>query len=138
MSTDAAWRTPLAFALWLLVFACAESSTAPRFHRAFRLRSRPAGVRGPVLRPPCIRQRPFFIAVPSQAVPRLVFAPQRGALEISPGGLKLPGMARTFEALARQARLEEDRVSAAGSQGSDRSLRTFPLFSDVRRVRDSR
>ena len=27
MSTDAAWRTPLAFALWLLVFACAESST---------------------------------------------------------------------------------------------------------------
>jgi hypothetical protein len=29
MSTDAAWRTPLAFALWLLVFACAESSTAP-------------------------------------------------------------------------------------------------------------
>ena len=29
MSTDAAWRTPLAFALWLLVFACAQSSTAP-------------------------------------------------------------------------------------------------------------
>ena len=28
----------------------------------FRLRSRPSGVLGPVLGPPCIRQRPFFIA----------------------------------------------------------------------------
>jgi hypothetical protein len=31
----------------------------PCFQRARRLRSRPSGVRGPVLRPPCMRQRRF-------------------------------------------------------------------------------
>jgi len=34
--------------------------------------------RGPVDLPPCIRQRPFFIAAARHGVPFLVFAPQRG------------------------------------------------------------
>lgn len=37
----------------------------------------PASVRGPVLLPPCIRQRPFFMLGLTHAVPRRVFAPQR-------------------------------------------------------------
>ena len=56
-----------------------------RFAR--RERSFPSGVRGPVLFPPCRRQRPFFIAGAWQGVPRRVLAPQRGAFEGSPTGL---------------------------------------------------
>jgi hypothetical protein len=59
----------------------------PCFHRARRLRARPVAVRGPVLVPPCIRQRPFAMAGPRQAVCLRVLAPQRGAFEGSPGGL---------------------------------------------------
>jgi hypothetical protein len=47
--------------------------------RAAATRARPSGVRGPVLVPPCMRQRPFFIAGPLQGHPRRVLAPQRGA-----------------------------------------------------------
>jgi hypothetical protein len=59
----------------------------PCFHRALRLRSKPSGVRGPVLGPPCIRQRPFGIAGLLHGVPALVRAPQRGALSGLPGRL---------------------------------------------------
>ncbi len=44
----------------------------------------PSGVRGPVLRPPCIRHRPFAIAGARHAHPLRVRAPQRGA-RLSPG-----------------------------------------------------
>ena len=37
----------------------ASAEYDPCFHRARLLRSRPSGVRGPVLRPPCIRQHRF-------------------------------------------------------------------------------
>jgi hypothetical protein len=58
--------------------ACAEYP--PCFQLAFRLRSSPSGVRGPVLFPPCIRQRPLGIAGALQGLPvRLECAPHRGA-----------------------------------------------------------
>jgi hypothetical protein len=41
--------------------------------------ARPSGVRGPVLAPPCMRQRPLLIAGAWQGQPVRVFAPQRGA-----------------------------------------------------------
>jgi hypothetical protein len=48
---------------------------APYFQLALRLRPSPSGVRGPVLRPSCSRQRPFFMAGHWQRVARRVFAP---------------------------------------------------------------
>ena len=52
----------------------------PCFQFAFLLFSRPSGVLGPVLFPPCNRHLPLGMAGPRQAVLRLVFAPQRGDL----------------------------------------------------------
>jgi hypothetical protein len=51
---------------------------------AARIRSSPSGVRGPVDRPPCIRQRPFFIPATRQGVPLRVRAPQHGAVLAPP------------------------------------------------------
>ena len=59
----------------------------PCFHRALRLRSKPFGVRGPVLGPPWNLHRPLGIAGPLHGVPALVRAPQRGALSGLPGRL---------------------------------------------------
>ena len=50
----------------------------PCFQFAFLDRSRPSGVRGPVLLPPCILHLPFFIAGALQGVPFLVLAPHLG------------------------------------------------------------
>jgi len=50
----------------------------PCFQFAFLDRSRPSGVRGPVLLPPCILHLPFFIAGDLQGVPFLVLAPHLG------------------------------------------------------------
>src|SRR5580700_7483149 len=48
--------------------------------RASRTRMRPSGVRGPGLRPPCMRQRSLpWIAGERQWQPARVRAPQRGA-----------------------------------------------------------
>jgi hypothetical protein len=77
---------------------CFRSATAaadrwPTFHRAWRQRSRPSAVRGPVDAPPCIRQRVYFpvlalrIAGALHAVPLRVLAPHRGAFDGSPLGL---------------------------------------------------
>ena len=44
-------------------------------------------MRGPVLGPPCIRQRPFGMAGSSHGVPFRVLAPHFAAFERSPGGL---------------------------------------------------
>ena len=49
----------------------------PCIVRAWRIRSIPAAV-GPVLLPPCIRQRPFGIAACRHRFPLRVCAPQRG------------------------------------------------------------
>jgi hypothetical protein len=57
------------------------------------MRSIPAAVFGPVLSPPWILHRPFFIAGHWQRVARLVFAPHRSAFKKSPEGfpfLKVP------------------------------------------------
>lgn len=63
-----------------LALARAAASRPPCFRGAARHRSNPSGVRGPVLLPPCIRQRPFTIAAPRQVWPvRLQVAPHRGA-----------------------------------------------------------
>jgi hypothetical protein len=52
----------------------------PCFQFVFRLRSRPSGVRGPVLMPPRTLHRPFGMAAARQGLPvRLDRAPQRGA-----------------------------------------------------------
>lgn len=59
----------------------------PCLHRARWLRPKPSGVRGPVLFPPCRRQRRRLrIAGQRQPVPRRVLAPHRGAVEGSPRG----------------------------------------------------
>src|SRR5262245_3609033 len=51
----------------------------PCVHFARLLRSRPSGVRGPVLLPPCSLQRPFGMAAPRQGLPvRFERAPHRG------------------------------------------------------------
>jgi len=50
----------------------------PCFQRARGDRAKPSAVRGPVLSPPCIRQRPFLIAGWRQQPPARVRAPQRG------------------------------------------------------------
>jgi|SRR6516225_1690562 len=47
----------------------------------------PSGVLGPVLKPPWSLHRPLDIAGHLQGPPRRLFAPQRFALEKSPGGL---------------------------------------------------
>jgi hypothetical protein len=76
----------------------------PCFHRALRDRSSPSGVLGPVLSPPCIRQRPLGIAGPLQGVPRRVLAPHRLAFRKSPGGLPFlsqPSFGTTGAALLR-------------------------------------
>jgi hypothetical protein len=52
----------------------------PCFQFALRERSKPSAVRGPVLSPPCIRQRPLAIAGAWQAVCFLVFALHLGAV----------------------------------------------------------
>ncbi len=52
---------------------------SPCFVRAFATRARPSAVLGPVLLPPCMRQRPFCMAGPLHGQPCRVFAPQRGA-----------------------------------------------------------
>jgi hypothetical protein len=58
--------------------------------RALARLAKPSGVRGPVLLPPCIRQRPFGIAGARQARPVVrAFAPQRGARLGLPRGLPL-------------------------------------------------
>jgi len=66
-------------------FAFAEYK--PCFQFARRDRAKPSGVRGPVLAPPCIRQRPLRIAGARHFFPRRVLAPHLGARFGSPGGL---------------------------------------------------
>src|SRR5690348_8172003 len=64
---------------------------SPALKFASLLFSLPAAVRGPVLHPPCMRQRPFAIAAALHGAPPRVraFAPQRGAFPGSPTGLPL-------------------------------------------------
>jgi hypothetical protein len=60
--------------------------------REARIFALPASVRGPVLGPPCIRQRPLGIAAARHGAPDRVLAPQRGAL---------PGLPVRFPLLSR-------------------------------------
>jgi hypothetical protein len=84
-----------------LRFSIASAEYRPCFQFAFRLRSSPSGVRGPVLLPPWNRQRPFAIAGPSQESPRRVRAPHRGDAFAS--SKRLNSM-RTWGSLAISAR----------------------------------
>src|SRR5438132_11779999 len=61
----------------------------PCFQLARRVHASPCGVRGPVLAPPCILQRPFFITGPLQGVPWRVLAPHLGLRFGSPGGVPI-------------------------------------------------
>src|SRR5579862_5593291 len=64
-----------------------SSEYKPCLKRARLDRAKPSDVFGPVLRPPCMRQRCRpLIAGDRHGVPRRVLAPQRGALFGSPGG----------------------------------------------------
>ena len=66
----------------------ASAEYDPCFHRARLLRASPSAVRGPVLFPPCSRQRRFpRTAGPWQGGPRRVRAPHRGADCRFPDGL---------------------------------------------------
>ena len=63
----------------------------------------PSGVLGPVLFPPCILHRPFFIAGDLHDEPLRVLATQRGALRKSPEGFpffNLPLFISTYIILA--------------------------------------
>src|SRR5271166_4777847 len=68
----------------------------PCFQLARLERAKPALVRGPVLAPPCIRQRPLRIAGPLHGVPLRVLAPHRGAMPGSPVGLPFFNHPRRF------------------------------------------
>ena len=68
-------RISLRIAAASLRWAMASADFRPCFQFARRLRSRPSGVRGPVLGPPCIRQRPFAMAAARQGLPLRVQAP---------------------------------------------------------------
>jgi hypothetical protein len=61
------WRSSIISALY-----------RPWIVRAFRIRASPSAVLGPVLLPPCIRQRPFGIAGCRHGCPLRIRAPQRG------------------------------------------------------------
>ena len=76
--------------------AKASLQYSPCFHFAMRQRASPSAVRGPVLLPPCIRQRPFAIPGAAHRVPRRVFAPQRGAVLGSPAGFPFLSQPRRF------------------------------------------
>src|SRR5215470_14710793 len=82
----------------------------PWVRRARRQRSRPSAVRGPVLRPPCIRQRPFFMAGWRQEQPARVRAPQRGAARKSPD--RAPFL--------RRPRRSAGRLAVEASGGNER------------------
>jgi len=68
----------------------------PFFELACLERAKPAPVRGPVLAPPCIRQRPLRMAGPLHRVPFHVLAPHRGAVLGSPGRLPFFNHPRRF------------------------------------------
>ena len=78
----------------------------PCFQRAPRLRSSPSAVRGPVLRPPCIRQRaePRTAGARHGWPPRVrAFAPQRGARDGSPQALPFRRLFLPFQKLTCSA-----------------------------------
>jgi hypothetical protein len=83
---------------WRTNFACclASSEYLPCFQFARFERANPISVRGPVLVPPCIRQRLLSIAGPMQRVPLRVLAPHRGAMLGSPTGLLFFSHPRRF------------------------------------------
>jgi hypothetical protein len=67
--------SPLMIQIRFSAFASAEYR--PCFQSARCDLCNPATVFGPVLLPPCMRQRPFAIAGHRQGIPRLFFAPHR-------------------------------------------------------------
>src|ERR1039457_4033061 len=76
------------------IFAFAEYR--PCFQFARFERANPLFVRGPVLVPPCIRQRPLCRPGPLQGAPFRVLAPHRGAVLGSPAGLPFLSHPRRF------------------------------------------
>jgi len=78
-----------------VILSClAPIERRPCLVTACRMRSIPAAVLGPVLRPPCSLQRPFGIAGHLQELPRRFIAPHRGALEKSPEELPFLSLPR--------------------------------------------
>jgi hypothetical protein len=85
--TDQPWVRLLPFGCWrsfLLIHTSSRHSSRscfacfvyrPCLSNARRIRRRPSGVFGPVLRPPCSLHRPFRITGQRQAPPLRVFAP---------------------------------------------------------------
>lgn len=92
----------------ILLYCLSPFEWRPVLRLACLHRSSPASVRGPVLFPPCILQRPFFMAGLRQVRPARVFAPHRAQLWKSPGGFP-------FRSQPRAACL-------AGSKAPDRTL----------------
>ena len=86
--------------------ALTSAEQTPCFQRARRLRANPSGVRGPVLRPPCRRQRPLGMAGWRHSPPQRVWAPQRGAARKSPG--RLPFFSRPRRAGGRLGRAADE------------------------------
>src|ERR1019366_616610 len=69
----------------LSAFACMEYKPCFQFARLDR--AKPLGVRGPMLAPPCIRQRPLRMARALHFVALRVLAPHLGAVFGPPGEL---------------------------------------------------
>jgi hypothetical protein len=94
---------------------------------AARIRARPSGVRGPVLSPPCRRQRRrFFIAGDWHGLPLRVRAPQRGQ-DCANGSVVRQSGRRSAGFLAHFGRTPSPR-SPRGCDVSDNGL---PSWMDV-------
>jgi len=80
--------------------ALASAEYCPCFQLPLFERACPFWVRGPVLAPPCMRHL-FLLRMAGERhlVPFLVFAPQRGAILGSPGGLPFLSHPRAFTSL---------------------------------------
>ena len=85
-------------------------------------------MRGPVLKPPCSRQRPFRIAGHWHEVPRRVFAPHRGAVLKSPDRLPYFSHPRRAASRCGQQRFAlpvgdvPSSLRASGSSSNGRSV----------------
>jgi hypothetical protein len=95
-----------------------SAERAPWVRRARRQRSRPAAVRGPVLIPPCSRQRPLAMAGWRQEPWIRVWAQQRGAARKSPG--RLPLRSRPRRSGGREAGNERRTPPACRSRTAGR------------------
>ena len=100
------------------------------FQLARRLRASPPGVRGPVLRPPYMRQRPFFIAGEAQELPSRRLRPasrSRMCLGRDGPASRVHGVHRTFP-ICGPPHLA---TPTPGAHGADDTPRSGPAAASI-------